>query len=121
MTITVEYGACVAPLPNGEKGVVMLRAVRADNTRASCVEILMDVDDALAMVRFSREPWARFEIEDWSCPGRRMYFSTTSPSSEQGEMAWIPGKGLDPIYDSPDSDWFPLLMDEVERAAREAS
>ena len=27
MTIIVEYGACVAPLPNGEKGVVMLRAI----------------------------------------------------------------------------------------------
>lgn len=120
MTVTVEYDARIALLPDGNRGVAVSRTVCAKGVEVSRVEIMMDVEDTLAMVRFSRMPWASFEVEDFADPDKRMYFHTTSPTSEQGEMAWIPGKDMDRIYDSPDSDWFPLLMDEAEQVATEA-
>lgn len=103
MTLRVEYGADVALLPNGARGVSIVRVLVAHTPSRigwkckSCIEIQMTAEDAMAMAEFSRRNWATFEIEDFGDPCKRMRFSTTSPSSEFGEMCWYPGENRAPI------------------------
>ncbi len=78
----------------------------------------MTAEDALRMVEASREEWGSFIARDCVVPGRDMYFSKCP--QEQGEMAWTRGGDEGWMYDSPDAEWFPLMMDEVESAAKEA-
>lgn len=125
MTVSVVYGAAAVPLPDGGKGVRLVRTVkRTVKTTDLCgfqkmvsqFVITLTPKDAFEMVRAYRE--RRFRVLDDIDDESRKQICLNIISGESYSLEWW-GKGK-VVEDDLWSDWPEAFMAEVESAARDA-